>query len=151
MRLTREGEYAVRCVLYLAKRGKGVLVSRKEVAEKTDAPNPFLAKIAQQLARGGIIEIVQGAAGGYRLLREPQDITLLEVVELVIGRISLNDCVARPQTCRASATCTVHQVWNKACRQLRDTLAAADFAGLAADGTCCLTLQRHPAGKEEII
>ena len=146
--MTREGEYAVRCVLYLAKKGKGALVSRKEVAEQTDTPNPFLAKIAQQLARGGIIEIVQGRAGGYRLLRNPKGITLLEVVELVIGRISLNDCVARPQTCRASATCTVHQVWNRACRELRATLASADFAGLAADNTCCVTLPQLPASTE---
>lgn len=152
MRLTRAGEYAVRCVLYLAKKGKGELVSRKEVAEKTDTPDQFLAKIAQLLAKARIIEIVQGAAGGYRLLKEPRDITLLEVVEHVIGNISLNDCVARPQSCTRSTTCSVHKIWVKACKELRATLASADFASLAADDTCCLSLStpQKKRGKKNI-
>ena len=60
MRLTRAGEYAVRCILYLASRGEGVVSRRKELAEAMDIPEQFLSKIAQQLARAGMIEIVQG-------------------------------------------------------------------------------------------
>lgn len=138
MRLTRAGEYAVRCVLYLAKKGKDVLVSKKEIAAKTDTPPQFLAKIAQQLAKSAIIEIQQGAGGGYRLIVEPKNISLLEVIEAIIGVISLNDCVSRPESCPSSTTCTVHQVWNRANRQLRDTLREADFATLANEEACCL-------------
>lgn len=139
MRLTRAGEYAVRCVLYLAKKGKGVLVARNEVADNTDTPPQFLAKIAQQLAKSGIIEILQGAGGGFRLLKDPAGISLLEVIESIIGEISLNDCVTRPDCCTNSSFCTVHRVWSKARRQLRDTLQQADFAQLAAEGSCCVT------------
>jgi Rrf2 family protein len=139
MRLTRAGEYAIRCVLHLARQGKGTLVSRKEVALRTDVPPHFLAKIAQQLAKAGIIEILQGANGGYRLLADPSEITLLAVIEAIIGEISLNDCVARPESCRTSALCTVHRVWNKANRQLRETLKEANFSTLAAEDTSCLT------------
>ena len=103
MRLTRAGEYGIRCVLDLARHGKGTLVSRKEIAVRTDVPPHFLAKIAQQLARAGIIEILQGANGGYRLLNDPADITLLSVIEAVIGEISLNDCVGRPESCHNSS------------------------------------------------
>jgi Rrf2 family protein len=138
MRLTRAGEYAVRCVLYLSKKGKGVLLSKKEIASKTDTPPQFLAKIAQQLAKAGIIEILQGAGGGYRLLVEPENTSLLEVIEAIIGQISLNDCVSRPESCPSSKVCTVHQVWNKANMQLRNTLREADFATLATEETCCL-------------
>ena len=138
MRLTRAGEYAVRCVLYLAKKGKDVLVSKKEIALKTDTPPQFLAKIAQQLAMASIIEIQQGAGGGYRLIVESKNISLLEVIEAIIGEISLNDCVSRPESCPSSKICTVHQVWNKANKQLRDTLREADFATLATEETCCL-------------
>lgn len=139
MRLTRAGEYAVRCVLYLAKQGKGKLVSRKEIAEQTDVPPHFLAKIAQQLAKASIIEIMQGANGGYRLIMAPEEVTLLDVIEAIIGEIALNDCVTRPQTCRASKACTVHRVWSKARKELRDTLRSADFATLAAEDSCCLS------------
>lgn len=138
MRLTRAGEYAVRCVLHLARQPKGTLVSRMEIAARTDVPPPFLAKIAQQLSRAGIIEILQGASGGYRLLKDAADISLLTVIEAIIGEISLNDCVGRPESCGNSRCCTIHRVWNQANRQLRATLAEADFAALAAEEQCCI-------------
>jgi Rrf2 family protein len=126
-------------VLHLARHGKGVLVSRKEIAARTDVPPHFLAKIAQQLARAGIIEILQGANGGYRLLADPAEITLLAAIEAVIGEISLNDCVGRPESCRISSLCTVHRIWEKANRQLRETLQEANFATLAAEEAGCLS------------
>lgn len=133
MRLTRAGEYAVRCVLCLARRGRGELVSRKEVANEADIPGQFLAKIAQQLARQGVIEILQGAGGGYRLLAEPNQITMLEVIETIIGEISLNDCVVRPASCENSGVCAVHQVWCQAQEQLRDHLRGVTFADLLVE------------------
>jgi DNA-binding IscR family transcriptional regulator len=62
MRLTRAGEYAVRCVLYLASKGVGTICSRKQIAAEMDIPDQFLGKIAQQLARSGFLEIVRSRA-----------------------------------------------------------------------------------------
>ena len=138
MRLTRAGEYAVRCVLYLSAKGSGTLIGRKEIAEQCDIPDKFLAKIAQQLARAGLIEIRQGAYGGYILRREPKDISLLEVVEAIIGEISLNDCVTSSAVCRASGNCAVNRVWIKVRNQLRDTLAGVSFAELLTEDSCFL-------------
>jgi len=136
MRLTRAGEYAVRCVLYLAGREKGEVIPRKEIANEMEIPDQFLGKVAQQLAKAGVIEIIQGSRGGFRLLRPPEEITLLVVVETVIGEIFLNDCILNPDSCRRVPTCAVHQVWEKARSQLRDTLQRATFAQLLADTTC---------------
>jgi Rrf2 family protein len=138
MRLTRAGEYGIRCVLHLARHGKGTLVSRKEIAAQTEVPPDFLAKIAQQLSRAGIIEILQGANGGYRLIKDAADITLLSVIEAVIGEISLNGCVSRPESCHNSGICAIHRVWEKANQQLRDTLRETNFAAMAAEEACCL-------------
>jgi Rrf2 family protein len=138
MRLTRAGEYAVRCVLCLARKGKGELVSRQDIAVCGDIPSHFLAKIAQQLSRAGIIEIQQGAKGGYRLLVPPEKLTMLDVVEIIIGEIFLNDCVLRPETCHASSNCAVNRVWLKARTQLRDTLREVTFANLIEDDECCV-------------
>jgi Rrf2 family protein len=138
MRLTRAGEYAVRCVLYLSAKGAGTLISRKEIAEHCDIPDKFLAKIAQQLARVKLIEIRQGAYGGYLLCKEPRNISLLEVVEAIIGEISLNDCVTSSAVCRASASCAVNRVWIKVRNQLRDTLKGVTFAELLNEDSCFL-------------
>lgn len=142
MRLTRAGEYAVRCVIYLSLSGKGMLVKRKEVAQIMEIPGQFLGKIAQQLSRAGIIDIVQGAGGGYRLIIPPEKLSLLEVVEAVIGEIVLNDCVANPKGCYRSPSCSVHRVWEKAREQLRETLRQTSFADLIAEKTCIADLMK---------
>ena len=139
MRLTRAGEYAVRCVICLARNGgTKTVVSRQVVAESGDIPTHFLAKIAQQLSRAGIIEIQQGAKGGYRLLVPPEKLSLLRVIEAIIGEIFLNDCVMRPESCKASSNCAVNRVWLKARTQLRDTLREVTFATLIEDDSCCV-------------
>ncbi len=136
MRLTRQGEYAVRCILSLSAQPRGTIVSRKAIAAQMDIPEQFLVKIAQQLARSGFIEIVQGVRGGYCLLISPDKISLLDVVEAAIGEIFLNDCVMNPGSCRRSPSCSVHMVWEKAREQLRDTLREATFQTLLEEGSC---------------
>jgi Rrf2 family transcriptional regulator, iron-sulfur cluster assembly transcription factor len=136
MRLTRAGEYAVRCMLHLSCLGMGKIGSRLEIARTMDIPAQFLSKIAQQLARAGYIEIVQGPKGGFRLVVPPEKVTLLGVIEAVIGEIYLNDCLMRPESCHRSPTCSVYQVWQKARLQLRQTLEQTTFASLLAKPSC---------------
>ena len=136
MRLTRAGEYAVRCMLYLSCLGVDKIGNRMEIAQVMDIPAQFLGKIAQQLARAGYIEIVQGPKGGFRLVMPPEKITLLGVIEAVIGEIYLNDCLMRPESCHRSPTCTVYQVWEKARDQLRQTLEQTTFATLQSEPSC---------------
>ena len=81
MRLTRAGDYAVRCVLYLAACGTNLVANRKQIAADMEMPSDFLGKIAQRLAQVGIIEIVQGSKGGLRLSASPKKLTLLDVIE----------------------------------------------------------------------
>jgi Rrf2 family protein len=118
-------------MLYLCNLGVGHIGNRKQIARQMEIPDQFLGKIAQQLAKAGLIEIVQGAKGGYRLLVAPQDLTLLSVVEAVAGEIFLNDCILRPESCSRSGNCAVHEVWEKARQQLRNTLREATFATLS--------------------
>ena len=136
MRLIRAGEYAVRCMLYLSCLGVGKIGSRMEIAQAMDIPAQFLSKIAQQLARAGYIEIVQGPKGGFRLIMPTEKVNLLGAIEAVIGEIYLNDCLMRPDSCHRSPTCNVYQVWEKARRQLRQTLEETTFASLQTESSC---------------
>lgn len=136
MRLTKAGDYALRCVLYLSGEGKGALATRKDIARAMKIPEQFLGKIAQQLSRAGIVEIIQGPRGGLRLARPPAMVTLLDVVEAVVGEIFLNDCVLYPEMCGRSCICAIHEVWEKARGQLRDTLRATTFESLVLREGC---------------
>jgi Rrf2 family transcriptional regulator, iron-sulfur cluster assembly transcription factor len=136
MRLTRAGEYAIRCITYLSKKGVGVFAKKLEISQNAEIPAGFLAKIVQDLGKAGLLEIKQGSKGGYCLIRDPREITLLEVVEIMIGRIYLNDCVVRPKRCPSNPRCKVHRVWDDASSQLRENLANTNFAHLIEEDYC---------------
>jgi Rrf2 family protein len=101
-----------------------------------EIPEHFLGKIAARLARAGIVDLIQGKNGGLRLARAAAEVSLLDVVEAVIGPISLNDCVLRPKSCRRQPTCPFHVVWCHANRQLRENLGSADFETLTSGDHC---------------
>lgn len=132
MQITRATEYAVRCVLHLALEPAGRVVPRREIAAAREIPGHFLGKIAQRLARAGVLRIHQGARGGYELALPADRITLLEVVEAGEGPLSLNKCVLHTRSCQRTCVCAAHRVWSTARRQLRATLAGVTFAELAA-------------------
>jgi Rrf2 family protein len=113
------------------------IIGRKEIAEAMDIPAQFLGKVAQNLAKAGIIAIRQGAYGGYELVKRPEDISLLSLVEAIDGEIFLNDCIHRPASCDRQTICSVHHVWEKARRQLRDTLDGTNLAELAEQESNC--------------
>ena len=140
MRITRAAEYAVRCILFICMKAQGEIVTKREIAREMDIPDQFLGKIAGALARAVILEIVQGARGGYRLLRMPSKISLLDVVEAIGGEIFLNDCIMNTSSCSRVQGCAVHRVWEKARNQLRETLDCTLFSDLLAEESC-------PAGK----
>ena len=131
MRLTREGEYAVRTVLYLVTKGSDEITRRRDVSEAMEIPHDFLGKIAQKLAHAKILEIRQGPKGGYRLIPSPDEITILDVIEAVEGPIVLNPCLIHPSICRRSVSCGAHKVWLKARTDLRQTLGTATFRQMA--------------------
>jgi len=138
-------------MLYLCSQKEPGVVRREDIAREMEIPSQFLGKIAQQLARAHFIEIVQGAGGGYRLLSNPRKLTLLEVVESVMGEIVLNDCQLMPGTCFRSSSCSVHKVWERAREQLRETLRQATFSTLIEEESCAATIpgwSGTPAGSD---
>src|SRR3972149_9341168 len=92
MQITRQADYAVRAVLYLAKNGDQRSATSR-VAQEQRIPPSFLAKIISQLSIAGLLHTSRGARGGVTLAREPREITLLEVIEAIDGPILLNECV----------------------------------------------------------
>lgn len=138
MRLNRHADYTIRTVLFLATRETGALVPRREIVQAMGIPDAFFRKIATELGRAGIVEMTRGPQGGCRLLAEADTLTLLEVVESVLGELRVNECVLRPETCQRSARCAVHRVCVTATEQLRATLAGVTFADLAREESCLL-------------
>jgi Rrf2 family protein len=110
MLVTRETDYAVRCVIYLA-RDKDQVSSVTEVAKNMHIPKTFLAKIFQRLMRAGLVESVRGMNGGFRLAKSPSAISLLDILTAIQGPVGINVCAVNSKKCRLSSTCSVHPIW----------------------------------------
>ena len=110
MLVTRETDYAVRCVLYLA-REKDLVANVTEIAQAMHIPKTFLAKILQRLIRSGIVGSLRGMHGGFKLAKKPADISLLDILEAIQGPSGINVCAVDSKKCNMSSACTVHPVW----------------------------------------
>ena len=132
MQITRQAEYAVRTVFYLAKQESGASLSTARIAKEQDIPSPFLAKIVMQLSAAGILRTSRGARGGVRLAKAPSEISLLSIVEAVDGPIEINDCVLNETCCQRTESCPVRHAWTEARGALVRHLAHTNFAQLTA-------------------
>ena len=130
MQITRQADYAVRAVLYLAHLDDSERAATSIVAKEQHIPPSFLAKIISQLSIAGLLHTSRGARGGVTLAREPKDITLLEVVEAIDGPIQLNECVGNEGICSFGRECPLHSVWCEAQEKLVTQLKSTNFADL---------------------
>jgi Rrf2 family protein len=131
MQITRQADYAVRAVLYLAQLEPGQRASTAQVSRQQKIPLTFLAKIVAQLTTAGVLRTTRGAHGGVWLARPAETLSVLEVVEAIDGPLSLNACVLDPAACELSDDCPVRAVWCEAHSDLARRLAQITFGQLA--------------------
>lgn len=128
MQITRQADYAVRAVLYLAKLGPDRRAATSQIAQEQQIPPSFLAKIVSQLSVAGLLQTSRGARGGVSLARTPDQISLLEVVEAIDGPILLNECVAANGVCTFGDDCPMRPVWCDAQAELVERLKDTFFS-----------------------
>jgi Rrf2 family protein len=133
MQITRQADYAVRAVLYLAKIGPERRASTSQIAQEQQIPPSFLAKIVSQLSVAGLLQTSRGARGGVSLARAPEHISLLEVVEAIDGPILLNECVDDNGACTFGDGCPMRPVWCEAQADLVEKLRRTSFASFIKD------------------
>lgn len=137
MRLTRSADYILRILYCLAQHDPGEIVKRQDIVAAGEIPDSLFPKLAAQLRRAGLIEISQGARGGYRLALPPEEITLLQAIEAGLGEDAvLNECVSRPSSCRRSPTCAVHAALDEASQHMRESLRQVTLAELVRREAC---------------
>ena len=131
MQITRQADYAIRAVRYLAKQGPNQRSATSTVAREMKIPPSFLAKIISQLSIAGLLHTSRGARGGVTLARDASQISMLDVVEAIDGPILLNECVGDPADCEFIDDCLVHPVWVDVQKDLIKRLSATTFDQVA--------------------
>ncbi len=102
---TKGSDYAVRILIYLAQNAARGMIASTTVAKELGIPIAFLRRIYSKLIKGGLLEASEGAQGGAKLAREPESISVLDVIELIQGPIEMSECVYRNKPCPNRKTC----------------------------------------------
>ncbi len=97
MLLNSEADYAIRIVECLAQSGERL--DAATVSDRTGVTLRYSLKILRKLSLGSIVKSFKGAKGGYVLAKKPEEITLLQVIELICGRINFSRCTADSSSC----------------------------------------------------
>lgn len=110
LRLNKMTDYAIRVVraIYLS---PDHVVTSVTISEQENIPLPILFKVLRILNEAGIVASRRGRGdkvGGYELLKDPGQLTLLDVIRVVQGEIFLSDCLQDPKICCQRNNCNVH-------------------------------------------
>lgn len=106
--LTRDTDYAVRALLYMAKH-EGELVSTADLDKDLKLPRPFMRKTLRLLQKGGYLVSVKGHNGGFSLALQPADIRLIDLMGIFQGQVSLGDCLFKKKPCHCVHVCPLRK------------------------------------------
>jgi Rrf2 family transcriptional regulator, iron-sulfur cluster assembly transcription factor len=130
---SRQCEYALQAVLYIAEKGTNGYTDIKEISNKLEIPHHFLAKILQNLSREGLLRSQKGPSGGFSLNRELDDITLYHIVEAIDGKAFVTDCVLGMPACNSEDPCPVHHQWAKMRESIHAMLSGKTIGEMVRD------------------
>lgn len=121
--LTWRGDYVVRAAVELARRHiSGDWQKASDLARVTRIPEGYIRQILRMLVQNGIADAHAGSTGGYRLRRTPDEISLLDVIEIAEGPLMNRRCVMKGTGCSPKRPCVFHPVLFRAQEALRHEL-----------------------------
>ncbi|MGA9405899.1 MAG: Rrf2 family transcriptional regulator [Bacteroidota bacterium] len=130
---SRQCEYALQAVLYIALKPEGEMSSIKEMTKKLDIPYHFLGKILQNLSRKGLLRSLKGPTGGFALGMPAKHITLFHIVEAIDGADFTTKCVMGFPQCSGKSPCAIHEHWASLREGIYKMLVNKQIAEVAKD------------------
>ena len=110
MKLTSTTDYAIRIVCYLAAQRQ--MISTSELSQKLSVPYSYIPKITKKLKQAGIIKACEGIKGGYQIAKQPENISLRDVISCTESTMAISRCLEKEGGCSKNyiACCKVHQI-----------------------------------------
>ena len=135
MRLSTKSRYALRILLQIAFENLhgNKLAQGRVIAAKQNITEPYLEQIMIPLKKGDLVETVRGCNGGYKLKKAPEDINLLEIIELFDGPISLAACEINKEKCERIDVCVASNIWTKLSNVFKDAACEITLRSILDD------------------
>lgn len=129
LRLSKLTDYGTVLLAHLAA-NRGSVCSAADVATATGVAVPTVSKLLKLLGRNGLVTSTRGANGGYRLARDPNDISAADIIDALEGPVSITECSASDSQCEHEGVCSVGGAWqrvNVAIRRALDDVSLSDL------------------------
>ena len=121
MKLSTRGKYGLYAMFYLATQAGNGPQPLKSIAE-TGVPEQYLEQLLGSLRRAGLVTTVRGVQGGYQLARDPEEITVGDIIDATEGPVSLSECLHDSDACQKSCGCPTRMVWGRLTDQINGLL-----------------------------
>ncbi len=115
MKLSTKGRYGVKAMVDLAIHYGKQPSSIKNIAERQNISEYYLEQLFSSLRKSDLIKSVRGAQGGYMLSRDPKDITVLQIMEVLEGPVEISDCIDEnnEKSCGNMDCCATRLLWSR--------------------------------------
>ncbi len=133
MRFAKTTEYGIRVMIYIGKH-RQTWHSVHALHRRLDIPYKYLARLMRDLTRAGLLEVLHGKDGGYRLKGALSEIYLYQVVGVIEGLDNLERCILGFEECNENEPCPLHEAWLPFRKGIKELLYNTTLQELQKDG-----------------
>ena len=135
IRISTRGRYALRAMIDVAQRSDQGPVARQAIADRQEISADYVAQLFRLLQSAGLVEGVKGPGGGYRLTRDPAQITAADVVQAVEGPVAIVHCTlpcpVESPSCTRVDHCATHLLWKRVSETVIEVLDSVTLQDLS--------------------
>lgn len=132
MKVKQATAYALHSLVYMIRHVTQLPVSSGTIAKAESIPAGYLAKIFQKLTKANIVKVSDGSQKGYVFAREPKEIMLLELFELIEGGPLFGECFLKHRICGGTVeSCSIYSAWSRATKEMTGFLAKTSLEAAA--------------------
>ena len=131
--ISTKGRYALRIMIDLAEHRNGGFIPMKEVAARQEISLKYIERIMPVLTKNSLVKGLHGKGGGYRLTREPDEYTVLEVLQAAEGDLAPVSCLGlNAEPCPRAGECRTLPMWKEYYDTIRSFFEGRTIADLMA-------------------
>lgn len=135
MKISTKGRYSLRVIIDLAEHRNGGYIPMKEVAARQKISLKYVEKLMPLLTKSGLVEGIHGKGGGYKLKREPEFLTVGEILRLAEGDLAPVSCLEKgAPSCEIAEECRTISMWKDFYEMTNKFFDGITVADLMKDG-----------------
>ncbi len=128
MKVTKATAYALHAMMHMVRHRTQLPVTTSEIAKAEGIPSGYLSKIFQKLTKAGLVKAVRGKKRGYVFVRQPEEVSMLELFEVMEGGPLFSDCLLRHCDCGGTTkNCHIYAKWITATNKINQLLQETDL------------------------